>query len=733
MALREIVKQQSQRQRQHHPANRWCIGTGIVLATLLSILACGERGTRQETGSSVKPARETVLPLEPEQSLISVVLPQDLASPDNLAAAGDRLSDGRIRYRLAVEAIARGDGDTALVYLDQLATDYPELADYARLQRAIALNLTGDRARARALLVAMVRAPDTPVLAEAFYQLGRLGDETAHDKLLARFPHSPRAIAIARERLSAEPNSFQLQLLLATYDPAAADVAAIRDRLARDFAERLMPADWEAIADGYWARWQYGQAGNAYPNAPTTPRNLYRAARGKHIAGQTTAAIAAYQRLFAEFPTAEITGFGRRRYALLLPVGEAIAQLDLAIAEFPKEAPAALRQKADLLDNAGDTARADVLRDRLLSDYPESDAAAELRWERAQQHWQSGDLANAQLQAQAIFDINFDNSIAPKAGYWFGKWSAQRGDRDRARWAFETVLARYPESYYAWRSAVQLGWDVGTFETLRARIPEIVKPDEHLLPPAGSIEVQELYRLGFVEDAWRHWKTATGDRADLSVSEQFTDGMLDLAVGNYLRGIQQVGDLRDRDEPGDRDQWQLLRAHPGYWHVLFPFPYEIPVRTWSKTRQLNPLLVLGLIRQESAFEADIASSAGAQGLMQIIPSTGKWVADKIDLKTYSLSDPEDNIRLGTWYLRYTHREYDDRSVLAVASYNAGPGNVAKWVRRYGYNDPDVFVENIPFSETKGYVESVLGNYWNYLRLYDPTVAQKLARHRNSEL
>lgn len=132
------------------------------------------------------------------------------------------------------------------------------------------------------------------------------------------------------------------------------------------------------------------------------------------------------------------------------------------------------------------------------------------------------------------------------------------------------------------------------------------------------------------------------------------------------------------------------------------------------------------MRQESRFEPEIRSSAGAVGLMQVMPDTGTWVAEQAGYDSeFQLIDPADNIQLGTWFLAYTHREYEGNSMLAIASYNAGPGNVNDWVQRFGYNDPDVFVEQIPFPETKGYVESVFSNYWNYLRLYDPEISARV--------
>jgi len=105
--------------------------------------------------------------------------------------------------------------------------------------------------------------------------------------------------------------------------------------------------------------------------------------------------------------------------------------------------------------------------------------------------------------------------------------------------------------------------------------------------------------------------------------------------------------------------------------------------------------------------------------MQVMPDTGEWIAPQIELEEYSLTDPNDNINLGTWYLDYTHRKYDNNSLLAIASYNAGPSNVDSWMERFDLRDFDQFVENIPFPETKGYVETVFGNYWNYVNLYQP--------------
>ncbi|MFN6066331.1 MAG: lytic transglycosylase domain-containing protein, partial [Pseudanabaena sp.] len=156
--------------------------------------------------------------------------------------------------------------------------------------------------------------------------------------------------------------------------------------------------------------------------------------------------------------------------------------------------------------------------------------------------------------------------------------------------------------------------------------------------------------------------------------------------------------------------------HPAYMQSLYPFHYWDIISNWSRERRLSPPLVIGLMRQESRFEAQIRSRSGAIGLMQIMPDTGSWIASKKGVSNYNLDNPADNISFGTWYLDYTHNRYKDNSMLAVASYNAGPGAVGRWVEERGVGDPDEFVNNIPYEETRDYVSKVLGTYWNYLRL-----------------
>ncbi|MGH2412205.1 MAG: transglycosylase SLT domain-containing protein [Microcystaceae cyanobacterium] len=611
--------------------------------------------------------------------------------------------------------------------MEGLEKDYPVLAPYILLKRGRAYELTNENKKAQETWQKLLEAyPDSPVVAEALYKLGQ-SDPKYWDRAIAQFPYHPRTHEIIRQRLQKNPNQPQLMLLLARYSSDEPGVNQLRDRLVKSYSSQLKPEDWEVIAKGYWDARDYEKAVKAYARAPHTPRNLYRLARGLQLKDKNETAKTAYQQLIKAFPNTEEAGLALRRLASLSQLKEAIIYLAQAIRKFPDEAPEALREKAEILDTLNSKTAAAQARQTLLKQYANSDAAAEYRWEVAQNYAQTGDLVKAWQWAQPITTNNSESSLAPKAAFWIGKWAQQLGRQKDAKDAFEHVLGHYPQSYYAWRAAVLLDWDVGNFTTVRQMTPSIIQPVQRPIPPAGSDSFKELYQLGQDEEAWALFKAEIGSKEELTVAEQFTDGLLRLTQNQNLQGINLILNLQDRDESQDQLQWQILRKTPEYWHALFPLPYYSTILNWSQQRQLNPLLVASLIRQESRFEPEIRSPAGAVGLMQVMPATGQFVAEKIALPKYSLSNPNDNINLGTWYLDYTHQEYSNNSLLAVASYNAGPGNVAKWMRQYKTNDPDLFVEKIPFNETKDYVESVFGNYWNYLRLYNPEIAQLVSK------
>ncbi|WP_267384083.1 transglycosylase SLT domain-containing protein [Cyanobacterium sp. uoEpiScrs1] len=655
---------------------------------------------------------------------------QEIAESNTLS-----LERSRGRYLLAVDLLKKYEGGPALRQLDGLDKEYPILTPYILLKRGRGYELTNEIDKAQKTWKMLVKTyPNVLVAAEALYKLGKYNSQY-WDQAIEKYPQHPSTQTIIRQRIQENPEQPQLLILLAKYNANTSSTNPIRDRLVQDYASQLTSEHWQMIADGYWTTNEYKKAVQAYKKAPVTPQNLYRIARGQQIESQTNSTNEVkidYQRLLSEFPKALETATALKQLARLSESETAIDYLEQIIKQFPDEAGNALVEKAKLLDGIGHTTEAAKSRETLITQYPKSDATAKYRWNVAKTAAEQGDILKAWTWAQPITNNNPKSSLAPKAAFWVGKWAQQLGRSQDAKMAFEYTISYYPQSYYAWRSAVQLGWNVGNFNTIRHTLPTVIKPDIRPVPPAGSDIFKELYRLGQDEDAIVLFKAEMNAFSQLSVNESFTDALLKLIQGKNLQGINQVWSLQNKDGTESESQLQRLRKTPEYWHALFPFPFYDTIIDWSQKRKLNPLLITSLIRQESRFEQVITSPVGAKGLMQVMPTTGEWVANKIALKDYSLGNLKDNVNLGTWYLNYTHETYGNNSLLAIASYNAGPGNVSKWIRRYQVSDPDLFLEKIPFQETKGYVESVFGNYWNYLRIYNPEIGQLLSKKTHKE-
>ncbi|MEB3173628.1 MAG: transglycosylase SLT domain-containing protein [Cyanobacteriota bacterium] len=636
------------------------------------------------------------------------------------------LDRSRARFLLATDLLKQFEGGPAVRLLENLEIDYPTMAPYILLKRGRGYELSNENIRAKETWEELIQKyPDSPAAAEALNLLGKT-DSQYWEQALAKHPHHPRALDILHQKLERDPESSELMGQILVKAPTDPRSAPLREKLLANPPANLTPEVWTAIGDGFWNANDFPQAAQAYAQAPTNPQNLYRLARSQHLAQLKPEAIANYRKLIQTYSDSEETALALKRLATLVPPAEAVAYLDQIVARFPAQAPEALAQKAKLLDKS-DPTQANAARQTLLEKYSDSEEAAQLRWRRASQAAKAGKVTEAWKWAEEIANQNPNSDPAPKAIFWIGKWAQQLNRLEDATAAFKNVIARYPQSYYAWRSAVLLGWPVGDFNSVRALNPPVTLPPERPVPPAGSDLFKELYRLGQDPEARAVFAGETGAQDELTVEQKYTEALLKLQAGEYLQGINQVLNLRNTSDPKQKEAWQALRQTPEYWQALFPFPYQELIFEWSKKRNLNPFLVTALIRQESRFEKEIRSPVGATGLMQVMPSTAEWIAPQIDLKDYALTDPEDNVNMGTWYFDHTHDTYKNNSALAVASYNAGPGNVSKWLSQFEGQDPDWFVEQIPFAETKGYVESVFGNYWNYLRIYDPDIAPLLQK------
>ena len=711
---------------QHPKRLAAALGIGIVLivgAAGALWLRSGLNQTQSVSSAKVK-------------SLVPLLSQQRRAQLRTLAQEGTQQEQRQAKYLLAADLIQQRQGNAALQWLQGLERQYDVLASDILVLRAKAQTLAGQPEQAEATWQQILtQHAQAPAAAEALYALGQEQPQY-WDQAIAQFPAHPRTVEIAQTRLKQTPNQRQLLLLLAKHGLYLPNITIYLGRLTQTAADQLTPEDWQTIAFGYWEKQAYKAGGLAYARAPRTAQHAYRAARGLQLGQEKEKAIAAYKRMIAEFPQAEETPIALMKLAgLMAQKPEAQQRLDQAITlsrrlNRPQMTAKAMLTKARWLQKRKQSQAAVPVQQELLQDYGQTPAAAALRWELAlaeanTQNWQAArDLAH-QIRQQ-----NPNSELAAAGTFWAGKWAEKLGETQALKEACEHLWRSYPDSYYAWRAAVLSGWTVGDFTSVRSLRPQIQRPTDLLPLAAGSPALQELYQLGQAQAAWERWQWEFQTRQTPSLAEQLTDGLLRVGVGDYLDGIFMLKNLRDRaeDEPEQQALYQQWQRDLSYGYALYPLAYFAEITQWSQERGLNPLLVIGLIRQESQFLPTIRSVAGAVGLMQVLPETGKWISETLNLKSHDLERVEDNLNLGTWYLDYTHRTYDNNSLLAIASYNAGPGNVDEWIQQSSMADADAFVEAIPFPETNSYVKLVLGNYWNYLRLYDPAIAAQLSQY-----
>jgi len=627
------------------------------------------------------------------------------------------LDRSRSRYVLANIYLSKRRPNESLALLAGLENDYPLLAEYIFLRRSQALAIINPSQARDNWNQILSTYPQSFAAAVALNALGRSSE------VLAKFPSHPQSRPILKTELAKTPDRFELLVPMAVYFTDDKDIMPILNRLVTNHSQQLNSAQWSAIAQGYFDRRNHKKAIQAYANAEVNPDNLYLWGRSLQRTNRNNEANSVYNRLVQSFPSHPLAP-----RAMLRMMDIAIAKKDLGnvnklsdrlVASYPNTASEGLFKKFNF-------SQTPATRNQILTRYPQSNEAGILIWRAAQQQAKNRNLKAAIAQTQKIITNIPKSEIAAEAGYWGGKWARNLGDRTTATQKFQKVIKNHPDSYFAWRSAVQLGWQVGDFTTLRnIRLP-MTKPDLRMPLPSGSAVLQELYILGQDQDASDRWQFEQKGQVSRSPNQIFTEGVLRVGVNDNLRGLKQIESMYWLDVPeSEKADIKNIIKQPTFAQTLYPMPYWEPISRWSNTNNLPIALVIGLIRQESRFESQIVSSAEAIGLMQIIPETGAWIAGKKKIANYSLRNPEQNIEFGTWYLDYTHSRFANNTMLAVASYNAGPGRVTQWVNSFGINDLDEFVQRIPYDETRGYVEYVLGNYWNYLRLYSPQIQQQI--------
>jgi soluble lytic murein transglycosylase len=297
-------------------------------------------------------------------------------------------------------------------------------------------------------------------------------------------------------------------------------------------------------------------------------------------------------------------------------------------------------------------------RERLAARAPEP-GPAERAWERTRQLLLQ---RNWQAAAASLANDRSSNGSPPREArrrFWLGLTAALQGRRQEAQQHWQTLLGSHPYGYYAWRASERL--------QSAPPAPPAAAAATGLLPPA----VARLSRLNLAEEAWEHWRTWRGGTTPSTPADLWREGQLRVAVGDRWIGLAQLDRAALAGAARSPAQQALLEQQ------RHPLSFQRELQQAAAATGVDQNLLTAIARQESRLTPTVHSVAGAVGLMQLLQETDREV------------------------------------MLAVASYNAGPGAAQGWINPDLKGLPELWAEAIPYPETRHYVKTVLGNRWTY--------------------
>jgi soluble lytic murein transglycosylase len=309
-----------------------------------------------------------------------------------------------------------------------------------------------------------------------------------------------------------------------------------------------------------------------------------------------------------------------------------------------------------------------------------------------------------------------DGDYLSNSLFWAAKIHERRGNVQGRDTALHELEAAYPYSYFSYRARAIIGEPMlAPNEIANGNVfPDV---DAQLAaanePRLGS--VRELAWLGLYREATREMKS-------IAAAYPTNLGMQFMLADLYVQG----GEPFSANNVLQRKFRQFVR-HGGtgvphrFWEILFPLNYWETIKTEAEQRQIDPYLIASIIRQETGFEPTTVSNADAIGIMQIMPAEAASIATRAGLPAPTreqLFDPKLNIAIGVAEFSQKLAAEHGNTMLAIAAYNAGEEPVGRWIAQQPVDDEDLFVESIPFAETRLYVKTVSRNRFEYRRIYE---------------
>ncbi len=407
-----------------------------------------------------------------------------------------------------------------------------------------------------------------------------------------------------------------------------------------------------------------------------------------------------------------------------------------ALADLRRVAPGSV-QLGNLLYNIGKAyetaqpATAATYYEQLFREAPRADQGDEAHFWRAWRAHEAKDYATAaKLFIEHVAEYGEVTDNRGKAAFWGALDAERSGDKARAVTMYKALLLRYGAGWYGYNAERHIA------ELTRAGVKEMPAESDALLSravaklqinppivetmnPADAERLDKADSLALINQAQSALneleaarnRAANSPRINLQIAQIYRSRNENVSAVNVLK----------RAYP-DYGQALLSEMPRGAWDVFYPLGWWSTIKEEAKRNNIDPYLITGLIRQETIFNPQAVSRANAIGLMQLLPSTGRSVAKRYSLgggaiSSAELFNPILNIQLGTAYVAEQVRSFG-RFEYVAAAYNGGPSRVARWLNELPAGEIEEWVDSIPLSETRAYVQGVYRNARQYKRLYD---------------
>ena len=647
-----------------------CLGTGAALASGQALLELGPQ-----------PNPDT--PTWALQSLRRLAPDPSLRREASLLLASENEDDPAAQQRLLK---SQGWG------LDPLAA-------VVLKRQALAAAGLGESAKAQALWQQLlIRFPLTPASADALYALGHQ-QPLLRGQLLRRFAAHPAALAAASEvagEVGAAPGEQrQGALHLARWGVRWPGAQHLLGRACSN-KQGPTPSERDQLAAGLA---HLGDSAGAIaclarrkPSRPTQlaiAKALLKGTANEERQGeQQLLSLARSTRPSPEAQEA-LQLLGERESATSL---QALKQLPQALqAQAPIQARYAIA--------TGNTRAALTVLDR----WPANPASWELQWQLARKALLASQWAQSRALLASAASTQLPPALAARQQFWLGFSLIQLGQRRQGREVWRHLLDEHPDGYYGWRAALRLGaGDV----SLDPNLAPPLHPGPWSPLQSGQYQLDRLWRLGQNQEAWETWRQQRGGSTPQHAGDLLLEGRLRQGVGDSWMGLGQLEQASLRLSPQQCQQRRQLaqaQAKPRFTNLL---------ATAAEANRIPASLLAAIAKQESRFSPAVHSGVGAVGLLQLMPETAADLYGA-PLAPATLEDPTLNAQLGGRYLGQLLARWGGNPLLAIASYNAGPGAVARWITPQLQEAPELWVEAIPYQETRLYVKKVLGNLWHF--------------------